>query len=75
MVSPPAVGPPASCDSRLSSHASRRARLAVAEAVGIRSGWVLPGVVSQVGCVVGNVLSVFSLPLLMRLATDFALFP
>eukprot|EP00959_Pyramimonas_sp_CCMP1952_P330073 6910994-Pyramimonas_sp.AAC.1 len=51
MVSSPAVGSPFSCDSRVSSHSSRWRRLTVAESVGIRGGWVFPGVVSPVGCV------------------------
>eukprot|EP00959_Pyramimonas_sp_CCMP1952_P072009 1503881-Pyramimonas_sp.AAC.2 len=76
MVSSHAVGPPSSCDSRLSSQSSHWRRLTVAESVGIRGAWVFPGVVSLVGCVGRSARSSQSSPcLLLRLATHFALFP
>eukprot|EP00959_Pyramimonas_sp_CCMP1952_P119154 2491192-Pyramimonas_sp.AAC.2 len=49
MVSPQAVGPPSSYDSRLSSHSSWWRRLTVAESLGIRGGWAFPSVVSPSG--------------------------
>eukprot|EP00959_Pyramimonas_sp_CCMP1952_P324452 6791143-Pyramimonas_sp.AAC.2 len=62
MVSSPAVGPPSSCDSRLSSHSSHWRRLTVAESVGIRDGWVFPGSASLVACVRRSARSSLSSP-------------